>query len=207
MTFHLMSEIFVTRLGGENLPVNCFRLCNLLIHTFYQLFFHERALIIHFIPYIAFKKLLSLSLIFQFLFLDLSLKTFILPFFYLLIFCFLVFTPFPIGALLGGDLNNSNGGCPSPVRKCSRACSDHVFKYLLTCCSLSMDKHSFWHLICIRVSIPKPFPFFSPSSFLLCTICDRALEGSGDATSNIHRHAWESLHLPLDMQCALCGTL
>lgn len=107
-----------------------------------------------------------------------------------------MFTPFPIGALLGGDLNNSNGGCPSPVRKCSHACSDHVFKYLLTFCSLPVDKHSFWHLICIRVSVPNPFPFFSPSSFLLCTICDRALEGSGDATSNIHRHAWESLHLP-----------
>lgn len=29
---------------------------------------------------------------------------------------------FQIGALLGGDLNNSNGGCPSPVRKWDLNC-------------------------------------------------------------------------------------
>lgn len=30
---------------------------------------------------------------------------------------------FQIGALLGGDLNNSNGGCPSPVRKWGLICT------------------------------------------------------------------------------------
>lgn len=40
----------------------------------------------------------------------------------LFFFCFkaglnVYFFFFQIGALLGGDLNNSNGGCPSPVRK------------------------------------------------------------------------------------------
>lgn len=39
--------------------------------------------------------------------------------------------PFSIGALLGGDLNNSNGGCPSPVREYSYICSDHEFALLL----------------------------------------------------------------------------
>lgn len=110
---------------------------------------------------------------------------------------FYPFYPFSIGALLGGDLNNSNGGCPSPVRKYSHIYSDHEFDDLLIYCFFFfITKRS--SSICIRVFIPNPVQG-SSSPLLLCTIWGHALEGSGDATSNINRHAWESLHLPLDM--------
>lgn len=58
----------------------------------------------------------------------------------------------------------------------------------------------FWYLVCIRVFIPNPFQG-SSSSRLLCTICDCAMEGSGDATSYNNRHAWDSQHFPLGHVC------
>lgn len=108
----------------------------------------------------------------------------------------------PIGALLGGDLNNSNGGCPSPVRKCSNSSSDHMLMYLYPLIAL------FFITISSRMrSVYVPNPVHGSSSpHLFCTIWDRALRGSGDATSKI-RHAWESLHHPSDMQSALRGIL
>lgn len=36
--------------------------------------------------------------------------------------------PYSKGALLGGDLNNSNGGCPSPVRESSTTLLLRLFR-------------------------------------------------------------------------------
>lgn len=68
---------------------------------------------------------------------------------------FYPFYPFSIGALLGGDLNNSNGGCPSPVRKYSHICSDHEFDDLLTYCFFFFFITKRFSGICIRVFIPN----------------------------------------------------
>lgn len=46
------------------------------------------------------------------------------------VFVLSLFILFYIGALLGSDLNNSNGGCPSPVRKWYHIGAHHGFAHL-----------------------------------------------------------------------------
>lgn len=114
-----------------------------------------------------------------------------------------MFSPFPIGALLGGDLNNSNGGCPSPVRKFSSARPDHMFMRLWT----------FWsRLFATNAPLETDLhPFQSPSlspltSFLLCTICDGAWRDEGMPLVTITGMHGNPCTLPTDMPCALYST-
>ena len=46
------------------------------------------------------------------------------------------------GALLGGDLNNSNGGCPSPVREYDFICSEPEQVLFFSCFLLSFSLYS-----------------------------------------------------------------
>lgn len=112
-----------------------------------------------------------------------------------------MFSPFPIGALLGGDLNNSNGGCPSPVRKFSSARPDHMFTRLWT----------FWsRLFATNAPLETDLhPFQSPppnTSFLLCTICDGAWRDEGMPLVTITGMHGNPCTLPTDMPCALYST-
>lgn len=89
--------------------------------------------------------------------------------------------PFSTGALLGGDLNNSNGGCPSPVREYSYICSDHEFAFLLV--RLSYSQVFLWYLLCIRVFIPNPFQGFLLFSSAPSVIMPQKDQGMPPVTS------------------------
>lgn len=71
---------------------------------------------------------------------------------------------FSKGALLGGDLNNSNGGCPSPVREYSWICSNHNFPFLCCVFFLLLLPPNVLLLSGQSWSISKVLPLFSSSS-------------------------------------------
>lgn len=119
-----------------------------------------------------------------------------------------MFSPFPIGALLGGDLNNSNGGCPSPVRKFSSARPDHMFTRFWTFWTgrVFLRQTLLWKLICILSKPPPPHHHPPNTSFLLCTICDGAWRDEGMPLVTITGMHGNPCTLPTDMPCALYST-